>query len=67
VRSIDWGRARSEVQEISGMALRHVRVNREYQHALDKRGVIIRSDLSRERPISNFGYSLSVIRTAGYP
>jgi hypothetical protein len=34
VRSIDWGRVRWELQEISGMALRHVRVDREYQHAL---------------------------------
>ena len=36
VRSIDWGRVRWELQEISGMALRHVRVDREYQHALDE-------------------------------
>ena len=36
VRSIDWGRVRWELQEISGMALRHVRVAREYQHALDE-------------------------------
>jgi hypothetical protein len=27
---------RWELQEISGMALRHVRVDREYQHALDE-------------------------------
>jgi len=36
VRSIDWGRVRWELQEISGMALRHVRVDREYQRALDE-------------------------------
>jgi hypothetical protein len=36
VRSIDWGRVRWELQEISGMALRHVRVDREYQHAVDE-------------------------------
>jgi|SRR5580704_7824967 hypothetical protein len=36
VRSIDWGRVRWELQEISGMALRHVRVDRGYQHALDE-------------------------------
>lgn len=36
VRSIDWGRVRWELQEISGIALRHVRVDREYQHALDE-------------------------------
>jgi hypothetical protein len=36
LRSIDWGRVRWELQEISGIALRHVRVDREYQHALDE-------------------------------
>jgi hypothetical protein len=36
VRSIDWGRVRWDLQEISGMALRHVRVDRGYQHALDE-------------------------------
>jgi hypothetical protein len=36
VRSIDWGRVRWELQEISGIALRHIRVAREYQHALDE-------------------------------
>jgi hypothetical protein len=36
VRSIDWGRVRWKLQEISGMALRHFRVDREYQHALDE-------------------------------
>jgi hypothetical protein len=36
VRSTDWGRVRWELQEISGVALRHVRVDREYQHALDE-------------------------------
>jgi hypothetical protein len=36
VRSIDWGRVRWELQEISGMATRHVRVDRGFQHALDE-------------------------------
>jgi hypothetical protein len=36
VRAIDWGRVRWELHEISGVALRHVRVDREYQHALDE-------------------------------
>jgi hypothetical protein len=36
VRGIDWGRVTWELTEISGIALRHVRVDREYQHALDE-------------------------------
>ena len=36
VRSIDWGRVNWELQEMSGIALRHMRVAREYQHALDE-------------------------------
>jgi len=36
VRSIDWGRVRWELQEMSGIALRHIRVDRGYQHALDE-------------------------------
>jgi hypothetical protein len=36
VRGIDWGRVQWELQEMSGTALRHVRVDREYQHALDE-------------------------------
>jgi hypothetical protein len=36
VRSIDWGRVRWELQEMSGVALRHLRVDRGYQHALDE-------------------------------
>ena len=36
VRSIDWGRVRWELQEMSGIALRHVRVDRGYQLALDE-------------------------------
>lgn len=35
VRSIDWGRVRWELTEMSGIALRHARVDREYQLALD--------------------------------
>ena len=36
IRSIDWGRVQWELQEISGVALRHIRADREYQHALDE-------------------------------
>jgi hypothetical protein len=36
VRSIDWGRVSWELQEMSGVALRHMRVDRGYQHALDE-------------------------------
>lgn len=36
VRAIDWGRVRWELEEISGVALRHLRVDRGYQHALDE-------------------------------
>jgi hypothetical protein len=36
VTSVDWGRVTWELQEMSGIALRHVRVDREYQHALDE-------------------------------
>ena len=36
VRAIDWGRVRWELEESSGVALRHLRVDREYQHALDE-------------------------------
>jgi hypothetical protein len=36
VRSIDWGRVRWELEELSGIALRHVRVDRGYQYALDQ-------------------------------
>lgn len=36
VRGIDWGRVQWELQEMSGIALRHVRVDREFQHALDE-------------------------------
>jgi len=35
VRGIDWGRVSWELAELSGVALRHMRVDREYQHALD--------------------------------
>jgi hypothetical protein len=35
VRSIDWGRVSWELQEFSGVGLRHMRVDRGYQHALD--------------------------------
>jgi hypothetical protein len=36
VRAVDWGRVRWELEEFSGVALRHVRVGRGYQHALDE-------------------------------
>jgi hypothetical protein len=36
VRSIDWGRVSWELQEMSGVALRHLRVDRGYQYALDE-------------------------------
>jgi hypothetical protein len=49
VRSVDWGRVRWELQEVSGIALRHVRVAREYQHALDRSsgGGLVRSYRAR--------------------
>lgn len=36
VRAVDWGRVRWELNEFSGIALRHVRVDRGYQYALDE-------------------------------
>jgi hypothetical protein len=36
VRAVDWGRVRWDLEEQSGIALRHVRVDRGYQHALDE-------------------------------
>jgi len=36
VRAVDWGRVRWELEELFGIALRHVRVDRGYQHALDE-------------------------------
>ena|SRR5271170_2522256 len=36
VRAVDWGRVRWELVEFSGIALRQVRVDRGYQHALDE-------------------------------
>jgi hypothetical protein len=36
VRAIDWGRVRWELVEFSGVALRHLRVDRAFQHALDE-------------------------------
>jgi len=35
-RSVDWGRVTWELQEFSGIALRHVCVDRGYQRALDE-------------------------------
>jgi hypothetical protein len=36
VRAVDWGRVSWELQELSGVALRHVRVDRAFQLALDE-------------------------------
>jgi hypothetical protein len=36
MRAVDWGRVRWELEEFSGGALRQVRVDRSYQHALDE-------------------------------
>ena len=36
VRAIDWGRVRWELEEFSGIALRQVRVDRGYLHAVDE-------------------------------
>ena len=36
VRSVDWGKVRWELEEMSGVALRHMRVDRGYQLALDE-------------------------------
>jgi hypothetical protein len=36
VTAVDWGRVRWELTEMSGVALRHMRVDREYQLALDE-------------------------------
>jgi hypothetical protein len=36
VRAVDWGRVTWELQEMSGVALRHVRVDRAFQLALDE-------------------------------
>jgi hypothetical protein len=36
VMAVDWGRVSWELAEFSGVALRHMRVDREYQHALDE-------------------------------
>jgi hypothetical protein len=36
VRAVDWGRVRWELEELSGIALRHVRVDRGYQYELDE-------------------------------
>ncbi len=36
VRGVDWGPIRWELQEYSGIALRQVRVDRAFQHALDE-------------------------------
>jgi hypothetical protein len=45
VRAVDWGRVRWHLQELSGVALRQVRVERGYQYALDQ---------ARE-PVAQFG------------
>jgi hypothetical protein len=40
VRSIDWGRVNWELTELSGIALRHVRVDRGFQLAWMKREIM---------------------------
>ena len=44
VRSIDWGRVRRELQEMSGIALRHVHVDRGFQRALGRSGPLSSAD-----------------------
>jgi hypothetical protein len=36
VRAVDWGRVRWGLEELSGITLRQVRVDRAYQHAVDE-------------------------------
>ncbi len=36
VRAVDWGRVRWELEDLSGIALRQVCVDRRYKHALDE-------------------------------
>jgi hypothetical protein len=36
LRVVDWGRVRWELKELAGEALRHVRVDRAFQHAVDE-------------------------------
>jgi hypothetical protein len=36
LKAVDWGRVSWEPAEFSGVALRYIRVDREYQHALDE-------------------------------
>jgi hypothetical protein len=36
LRGVDWDRVRWELHEMSGIAMRHMRVDREFQHALDE-------------------------------
>ena len=36
VRSVDWGKVKWEMEEMSGIALRHMRVDREFQLAVDE-------------------------------
>ena len=36
LRGVDWGRVTWELTEMSGIALRHMCVDREFQHALDE-------------------------------
>ena len=36
VRAVDWGRVRWELEEFSGIALRHILVDRGFQYALDE-------------------------------
>jgi hypothetical protein len=36
VRAVDWGRVRWELDEMSGVTIRHLRIDRAYQRALDE-------------------------------
>jgi hypothetical protein len=50
VRAVDWGRVVWELEEISGMALRQVRVDRGFQHAVDEaRGRAVQSGVANDR------------------
>jgi hypothetical protein len=50
VRSVDWGRVSWELSELSGVALRNVRVDRVYQLALDEaRDHAVRYGIVNER------------------
>ena len=50
VRAVDWGRVVWELEEFSGMALRQVRVDRGFQHAVDEaRDRAVQSGVANDR------------------